>query len=69
MDTEEKVKALEKEMMLTVEELKLLLLDIRSFLAEARSPLRAKRDAKKRDAKKPDSHSIAVKGEEQNGSR
>lgn len=64
MDTEEKLKALEKEMMLTVEELKLLLLDIRSFLAEARSPLRARRDAKK-----PGSQKVAVKGEEQNGSR
>ena len=42
MNTKERISALENEIQMTNEELKPILLDIRSLLAEAKSPLRRK---------------------------
>jgi hypothetical protein len=64
MDTEERIKSLEKEVMLTVEEVKYILLDIRSFLSEARSPLRGKLGMDKFSLKED-----SGKGVEQRGSK
>lgn len=64
MNTEERLKTLEKEAMLIIEELKTILLDIRSFLMEAHSPLRAKADAAKLT-----NRDLLVKGVDQHGSK
>ena len=63
MNTKEKIDALEKEVNLTVEEIKLLLLDIQSFLSEARSPLRSKSGSNNLNLKDD-----SEKGVEHNGS-
>jgi hypothetical protein len=62
MKIEERIQALENEVKLTVEEIKMILLDIRSFLSEASSPLRSKAETDKHDSK-----GDSAKGVVQNG--
>ncbi|HEY90225.1 MAG TPA: hypothetical protein G4O07_00150 [Dehalococcoidia bacterium] len=47
MEMEERVRALEDEFRTTADEIKQILLDIRTFLMEADSPLRAQSDNEK----------------------
>jgi hypothetical protein len=51
MDTEDRINNLELAMPLVKEEMQQLLLDIRSFISEARSPLRAKPETGKANPK------------------
>ncbi len=47
MEIEDRINNLEMALPLVKEEMQLLLLDIRSFISEARSPLRSKPDTSK----------------------
>ena len=64
MNTEERVKALEDEFQITKEELRQILLDIRTCLMEAQTPLRSDRNLRRHR-----SQSDSGKGVESHGNR